>query len=92
MQATMKEGYLPMAKTPLLDPRNEGREAVTIWDKIIQLYHRSDRFFHLLVGMPSYDKYLEHMKIYHPDKIPKSQKDFFKEALEAKYGAGGAKC
>lgn len=56
------------------------------------LYLRSDRFFHLLVGMPSYDKYLEHMSKNHPDKIPKSQKEFFKEALEKKYGAGSSKC
>lgn len=56
------------------------------------LYKRSDRFVHLLVGMPSYDKYLEHMRTHHPEKTPKSQKAFFKDALEAKYGAGGAKC
>ncbi|WP_283249661.1 KCU-star family selenoprotein [Helicobacter turcicus] len=56
------------------------------------LYKKSDRFFHLLVGMPSYDKYLEHFKKNHPDEIPKSQKEFFKEAMEAKYGAGRNKC
>lgn len=59
---------------------------------LIQIYRRSDRFFHLLVGMPSYDKYLEHMRIHHPDTIPKTQKEFFAEALEAKYGAGSTKC
>ncbi|WP_289181728.1 CstA-like transporter-associated (seleno)protein, partial [Helicobacter japonicus] len=37
------------------------------WHKLKVLYRRSDRFFHLLVGMPSYDKYLEHMRIHHPD-------------------------
>lgn len=57
-----------------------------------RLYKKSDRFFHLLVGMPSYDKYLEHMEKNHPDKIPKSQKEFFKEAMEKKYGAGSTKC
>ncbi|MCX2716578.1 KCU-star family selenoprotein [Helicobacter sp. MIT 21-1697] len=62
------------------------------WDKLKALYRRSDRFFHLLVGMPSYDKYVEHMRIHHPDTIPKTQKEFFAEALEAKYGAGSAKC
>ncbi|WP_297809784.1 KCU-star family selenoprotein [uncultured Helicobacter sp.] len=56
------------------------------------LYKKSDRFFHLLVGMPSYDKYVEHMRQNHPDKIPKSQREFFKEAMEAKYGAGRNKC
>ena len=60
--------------------------------KIHALYKRSDRFVHLLVGLPSYDKYVEHMKKNHPDTVPKSQKEFFKEALDKKYGAGGAKC
>lgn len=62
-------------------------------ERIATLYRRSDRFFHLLVGMPSYDKYVEHMRLYHPDKPPKSRKEFFKEALDKKYGAGGGgKC
>ncbi len=59
---------------------------------IVRIYQKSDRFLHLLVGMPSYDKYLEYMKKYHPDKIPKSQKDFFKEAMDKKYGVGSNKC
>ncbi|MCH5313943.1 MAG: KCU-star family selenoprotein [Helicobacter sp.] len=62
------------------------------WRRLKALYRRSDRFFHLLVGMPSYDKYIEHMRIYHPDRIPKTQKEFFADALKAKYGAGRAKC
>lgn len=57
-----------------------------------RLYRRLDRFFHLLVGMPSYDKYLEYMQKHHPDAIPKTQREFFKEAMEAKYGAGRNKC
>ena len=59
---------------------------------IYRLYKKSDRFFHLLVGMPSYDKYVEHMRKNHPDKIPKSQKEFFKEAMDKKYGPGSSKC
>ncbi|TLD96085.1 YbdD/YjiX family protein [Helicobacter jaachi] len=62
------------------------------WAKIKSLYRRSDRVLHLLVGMPSYDKYLEHMRIHHPNTPPKTQKEFFAQALEAKYGAGSSKC
>lgn len=62
------------------------------WREVRRIYQRSDRFLHLLVGMPSYDKYLEHMHKNHPDEIPKSQKEFFKEAMESKYGAGRTKC
>ena len=61
------------------------------WREVRRIYQRSDRFLHLLVGMPSYDKYLEHMHKNHPDKIHKSQKEFFKEAMESKYGAGRTK-
>ncbi|HIV48405.1 KCU-star family selenoprotein [uncultured Helicobacter sp.] len=62
------------------------------WREVRRIYQRSDRFLHLLVGMPSYDKYLEHMRLHHPDKIPKSQREFFKDAIEKKYGAGRTKC
>ncbi|EES90140.1 KCU-star family selenoprotein [Helicobacter canadensis] len=66
------------------------------WEKFAfyckKIYQKSDKFFHLLVGMPSYTKYLEHMQKNHPDKIPKTQREFFKEAMEAKYGAGRNKC
>lgn len=64
----------------------------SIFVALFRIYQRSDRFFHLLVGMPSYDKYLEHMRNNHPDKIPKTQREFFREAIDRKYGAGSSKC
>lgn len=63
-----------------------------VWNQIKTLYRHSDRFFHLLVGMPSYDKYLEHMKTHHPDQTPKTRKEFFTETMKAKYGAGRSRC
>ncbi|RAX53895.1 hypothetical protein CCY99_05815 [Helicobacter sp. 16-1353] len=67
-------------------------EIKALFKKIKNIYKKSDRFFHLLVGMPSYDKYLEHMEKNHPDKIPKTQKEFFREAQDSKYGPGSTKC
>lgn len=63
-----------------------------LWKGVRTIYQRSDRFLHLLVGMPSYDKYLEHMRLNHPEEIPKTQREFFKDAMERKYGAGRTKC
>lgn len=60
--------------------------------KLKALYAKSDRFTHLLVGIPSYSKYLEHIKTKHPEAIPKTQKEFFKEVMAQKYGAGSSKC
>lgn len=68
------------------------RKLKIYWKKLCLAYQKSDKFFHLLVGMPSYSKYLEHFQKNHPDKIPKTRKEFFKEAMEKKYGAGSAKC
>lgn len=84
-------------KSPHTDKKQKEYKSKKVWletlvSSLIQTYRRSDRFFHLLVGMPSYDKYIEHMRQNHPDKIPKSQREFFKEAMEAKYGAGRNKC
>ncbi|EAH9087628.1 putative selenoprotein, partial [Campylobacter jejuni] len=50
---------------------------------------KAERFFHPLVGLSSYDKYLEHMKQKHPGKIPKTRGEFFKECLDKKYNSGG---
>ncbi|TLD88670.1 YbdD/YjiX family protein [Helicobacter sp. MIT 05-5294] len=84
-------------KLPHTDKEQKSFKSKIVWlealaSNLVQIYRRSDRFFHLLVGMPSYDKYVEHMRQNHPDKIPKSQREFFKEAMEAKYGAGRNKC
>ncbi len=64
----------------------------SIFDKLKRLYQRSDRFINLLVGMPSYDKYVEHMKTVHPEREILSRKEFFKEALESRYNGGVNRC
>ncbi|TQR26910.1 DUF466 domain-containing protein [Campylobacter sp. MIT 97-5078] len=61
-------------------------------NKFKRLYHRSDRFINLLVGMPSYDKYVEHMQTRHPNREILSRKEFFKEALNARYNGGFTRC
>ncbi|PAF46824.1 hypothetical protein BKH46_06315 [Helicobacter sp. 12S02634-8] len=62
-----------------------------VWGKVTYFYRRQERFWHLLVGLPSYDRYLEHMAKNHPDKIPKTRKEFFIEVQEARYGSNGTK-
>lgn len=43
----------------------------------------------LMVGMPDYDVYLTHMAATHPDQPAMSYEAFFRERLEARYGAAG---
>lgn len=43
----------------------------------------------LMVGMPEYDTYVDHMKIAHPDQVIMSYEEFFRERQEARYGGKG---
>ncbi len=42
----------------------------------------------MLVGMPDYDTYVEHMRNTHPEQAPMSYEAFFRERQDARYGGG----
>ena len=49
----------------------------------------------MLIGIPDYDNYVEHMKTNHPDKPYMTYTEFFRERQEARYGGsgeGGVRC
>ncbi|MCE2870382.1 MAG: YbdD/YjiX family protein [Oxalobacteraceae bacterium] len=48
----------------------------------------------LMVGLPDYDNYLNHMQITHPEQTVMSYEEFFRERQEARYGGKGriARC
>ncbi|HAU9364578.1 TPA: YbdD/YjiX family protein [Escherichia coli] len=33
----------------------------------------------LMIGMPDYDNYVEHMRVNHPDQTPMTYEEFFRE-------------
>ncbi|GGJ73816.1 uncharacterized short protein YbdD (DUF466 family) [Anoxybacillus voinovskiensis] len=49
------------------------------------------QFVDLLVGVPNYERYVEHMKTHHSGAPIKSRKEFFCEAQEARYNGKGGK-
>ena len=60
--------------------------------KIIQGAGYLGQSARLMVGMPKYDIYLEHMKNSHPDRAPMSYPEFFRERQEARYGGKIGRC
>jgi uncharacterized short protein YbdD (DUF466 family) len=42
--------------------------------------------------VPDYDAYVRHMRMTHPGQLIASYEDFFRERLDARYGAGRARC
>ena len=43
----------------------------------------------LMIGVPSYEAYLEHARSAHPDDEPMSYEQFFRNRQDARYGGGG---
>lgn len=43
-------------------------------------------------GMPDYERYLAHSAQRHPGAPVLTRSDFFVQAIERKYGRGGARC
>ncbi len=46
----------------------------------------------LMVGVPDYDTYVQHMRLNHPDKPAMTYEQFFRERQEARYGGGQGRC
>lgn len=43
----------------------------------------------LMVGVPSYAAYLEHMRATHPDATPMTEVEFVRNRQSARFGEGG---
>ncbi len=43
----------------------------------------------LMVGIPSYETYVEHRRLFHPDEPIMSYEEFFKERQDARYATSG---
>ncbi|GMR63899.1 TPA: YbdD/YjiX family protein [Bacillus anthracis] len=59
--------------------------------RLWKVWGQRKHFISLLVGVPSYETYVEHMKKHHPEEDVVCQKQFFAEAQEARFNAKGGK-
>jgi uncharacterized short protein YbdD (DUF466 family) len=46
----------------------------------------------LMVGIPDYDRYVEHMSTRHPEQQIMSYREFFNNRQQARYGMGMKRC
>ena len=47
----------------------------------------------LMVGIPDYDTYVQHMRLNHPEQTPMTYEEFYKNRVDARYGGdGNARC
>jgi uncharacterized short protein YbdD (DUF466 family) len=45
----------------------------------------------LMVGIPDYDTYVAHVTRTHPEQVPMTYQEFFRERQAARYGGSGAR-
>ena len=45
-----------------------------------------------IIGVPDYERYLEHTRICHPDRVPLTKDEFARDRLEARYSRPGNRC
>ena len=82
--ANMVKMTLQAQKDVLLNPKNITR--------MLTLLRRLQQSFRLMVGVPDYPTYLDHMRKHHPDLEPMDEKTFFRYCVDARYpGKGGLK-
>lgn len=68
-------------KDLLLSPKN--------WSRIANLFKRLQQSFRLMVGVPDYQTYLDHMKHHHADLTPMDEKTFHRYCVDSRYPSKG---
>ncbi len=56
---------------------------------ITRAVHYLGQSMRLMVGVPEYSTYVNHMRATHPDQPVMSYQEFFRERQEARYGGNG---
>ncbi|TAM06432.1 MAG: YbdD/YjiX family protein [Paraburkholderia sp.] len=46
----------------------------------------------LMIGLPDYEGYVEHMRATHPDRPVMTYEEFFRERQDARYASRTGKC
>lgn len=46
----------------------------------------------VIIGVPSYARYCEHMAVHHPERAPMTEREFFVARQKARYEGGQGKC
>jgi uncharacterized short protein YbdD (DUF466 family) len=50
------------------------------------------RLIRRILGVPDYERYVAHVRMAHPGHVPMTEREFFKERLEARAKPGSRCC
>ncbi len=69
----------------MCEPRAGRAEARTVLGRAAEILRR-------IAGMPDYPGHLEHHRRCHPDRPAPSEREFFEQYLQRRYGDGPTRC
>ncbi|MDR7074632.1 CstA-like transporter-associated (seleno)protein [Fictibacillus barbaricus] len=64
----------------------------TVWGKIRHVLQIISYISKGISNLPDYQAYVRHVQEKHPGQIPPTEKEFFEELLENKYGPNAKRC
>ena len=64
----------------------------TAREALARFWLQAVRTARLIIGVPDYDTYVEHMRLHHPERPVMSYPEFFDERMRARYRSGGGRC
>ncbi|HWA56957.1 MAG TPA: YbdD/YjiX family protein [Gemmatimonadales bacterium] len=56
------------------------------------VFHRIAAVLRRVAGMPDYAAYVEHLRTCHPEAPVPTEREYFAEYTQAKYGSGTSRC
>jgi uncharacterized short protein YbdD (DUF466 family) len=72
--------------------RRRAADMSALLSSLERLWRRAVQTARLLIGVPDYDTYVEHMRLRHPERPVMSYAEFFDERMRARYRGGGGRC
>ncbi|MEJ7809133.1 MAG: YbdD/YjiX family protein [Gemmatimonadaceae bacterium] len=45
-----------------------------------------------VIGVPDYERYVAHLRLHHPDRVPLGRSEFTRQQMEARYSRPGSRC
>ncbi len=88
-------GFFIFPPSPLWgEGRGEGQPTGgTMFDNLAKAGKYLGQAAKLMIGVPDYDNYVQHMRLTHPEQTPMTYEEFFRERQDARYsGKSGGRC
>lgn len=77
---------------PDADGAAPSEERSTLRSRLLDRFHAVRQGYLQVFGIPDYERYVAHMASHHPGEAVLSRREFYRRAIDRKYGRSGPRC